>query len=315
MPAVGPDPDRTIVNTIDERSTPTVGSPSTSPAGQAPPRHGANPDADHTADAIERDILVERNQARRRATRTTWAIRIVVGVLFLGGWYFISERQLIDPLLISAPQEVARAFVTQLGDAKFWTDVTSTFAGAMAGLTIGAALGILSGVAFSRWPVIERAAGPFLTLANSLPRPALAPIFILWFGLGFGPKALVAASVVFFLLLTNTATALRGIDHDVDQLARSLSMTPVQRFVKVEMPSALPSIVGALRLGAVYSVLGAVVSEMVGAYTGLGQRLVVLTNNFQVAESFAVLLAMGLLSMSLDYAISGLQRLVKSRTR
>ena len=157
------------MNTIDERSTPTVGSPSTSPAGQASPRHGANPDADHTADAIERDILVERNQARRRATRATWAIRIVVGVLFLGGWYFISERQLIDPLLISAPQEVARAFVTQLGDAKFWTDVTSTFAGAMAGLTIGAALGILSGVAFSRWPVIERAAGPFLTLANSLP--------------------------------------------------------------------------------------------------------------------------------------------------
>ena len=89
----------------------------------------------------------------------------------------------------------------------------------------------------------------------------------------------------------------------------------MQRFVKVEMPSALPSIVGALRLGAVYSVLGAVVSEMVGAYTGLGQRLVVLTNNFQVAESFAVLLAMGLLSMSLDYAISGLQRLVQSRTR
>ena len=185
----------------------------------------------------------------------------------------------------------------------------------MAGLTVGAVLGILSGVTFSRSPVIERAAGPFLTLVNSLPRPAFAPIFILWFGLGFGPKALVAASVVFFVLLTNTATALRGIDHDVDQLARSLSMTPVQRFVKVEMPTALPSIVGALRLGAVYSVLGAVVSEMVGAYTGLGQRLVVLTNNFQVAESFAVLLAMGLLSMSLDYAISGLQRLVKSRTR
>ena len=298
------------MNTIDERST-TVGSPSTWPSQQAPSPYAA----DHTADAVERDILTERNQSRRRATRTTWAIRIVVGVLFLGGWFLVSQRELIDPLLISAPQDVATAFVSQLGDAKFWTDVSSTFAGAMAGLVVGAVLGILSGVAFSRWPVLERAARPFLTLANSLPRPALAPIFILWFGLGFGPKALVAASVVYFVLLTNTATALRGIDHDVDQLARSLSMTPVQRFLKVEMPSALPSIVGALRLGAVYAVLGAVVSEMVGAYTGLGQRLVVLTNNFQVAESFAVLLAMGLLSMSLDYAISGLQRLVQSRTR
>lgn len=266
-------------------------------------------------DEMEREIFSEQRRKRRKEMTQTWALRLIGAVLFIGGWYLASSRKIIDPLLISTPQDVAKAFVGQLVESKFWTDVMSTFGGAMMGLVTGAVLGILSGVALVHWPVLNRAATPFLTLANSLPRPALAPIFILWFGLGAGPKALVAASVVYFVLLTNTASALRGIDHDISMLTTSLSMSPVQRFFKVELPSALPTITGGLRLGAVYSVLGAVVSEMVGAYTGLGQRLVVMTNNFEVAQSFAVLLAMGLMSMTLDYAISGLERLARSRVR
>jgi NitT/TauT family transport system permease protein len=261
------------------------------------------------------DLLAERTHDRRRETARVWMLRVGALVIFIACWYLASARNLIDPLLISSPEDVARAFVHQLSDPTFWVDVRSTFAGAMFGLLLGAAAGIISGVVFSRSRVIARAAAPFLTLANSLPRPALAPIFILWFGLGLLPKVLVAASVVYFLLLTNTASALKGIDHDITLLARSLSMSPIQRFFKIEIPSALPSIVGGLRLGAVYSVLGAVLSEMVGAYSGLGQRLVVLTNNFKVAESFAVLLAMGLMSMLLDFAISGLQKLVQRHTR
>lgn len=264
---------------------------------------------------MEHEIFAERAKDRRNALIQTWIIRLGLAVVFFGAWWYISFNKIIDPLLISSPGAVVTAFFTQLTEQRFWVDVGATFGGAMTGLIIGAVLGILSGVVMVRWPVVDRAVSPFLTLANSLPRPALAPIFILWFGLGMGPKALVAASVVYFVLLTNTASALQSIDHDIDQLADSLSMSPIQRFFKVDFPNALPTIVGGLRLGAVYSVLGAVVSEMVGAYTGLGQRLVVTTNNFQVAESFAVLAAMGLLSMGLDYAISGLQKIVEKRAR
>ncbi len=262
---------------------------------------------------MEREIFVERDRARRKAFCATWGLRIVWLALFLGAWYLASHKGIVDPLFISTPEDVGAAFVEQLGDRTFWIDVRSTFGGAMAGLVIGATLGVLSGVILSRSEVLNRAAAPFLTLLNSLPRPALAPIFILWFGLGMVPKAMVAASIVYFVLLTSTASALRGIDHDIDLLSRSMSMTPWQRFVKIEFPSALPAIAGGLRLAAVYSVLGAVLSEMVGAYTGLGQRLVTMTNNFQVAESFAVLLAMGLMSMVLDAGISLFQRFFQKR--
>jgi NitT/TauT family transport system permease protein len=270
---------------------------------------------DTAADEMDRQIFAERRTRRRRALLLTWCLRLGFLLLILGGWYYASHDGLIDSLLISGPGAVGGAFVRQLTTAAFWTDVRSTFTGAMAGLAGGSMLGILTGLVFSRSAVLARAAAPFLTLANSLPRPALAPIFILWFGLGFAPKALVAASVVYFVLLTNTSSALLGLDHDINLLARSLSMSARQRFLKIELPSALPSIVGGLRLGAVYAVLGAVLSEMVGAYTGLGQRLVIMTSNFRVAESFAVLFAMGLMSMLLDYAISGLQKVVESRTR
>ncbi|WP_033289819.1 ABC transporter permease [Amycolatopsis jejuensis] len=265
--------------------------------------------------AMEHAVFAERRKRRTRVRLQVWAIRIAVAVVLVGGWYFASHQGLINPLFVSSPDAVAKGLVNQLGDAAFWTDVSATFGGALAGLAAGGLLGIVTGVVFSRSEVLERAATPFLTLANSLPRPALAPIFILWFGLGFAPKALVAGSVVYFVLLTSTLASLRGIDHDVLQLTRSLSMSPVQRFLKIELPAALPSIVGALRLGAVYAVLGAVLSEMVGAYYGLGQRLVVLTGNFKVAESFAVLIFMGIMSMVLDYTIKGLEHVVASRSR
>ncbi|WP_437773733.1 ABC transporter permease [Arthrobacter sp. KNU40] len=260
-------------------------------------------------------ILAERRRSKIKRELTVWALRIGALVVFVFGWGFATGQRIVDPTLVSTPSEVGKSFIKQLGDGTFWVDVTATFSGAMAGLVAGAALGILAGVIFARVEVLHVAARPFLTLMNSLPRPALAPIFILWFGLGFGPKALVAFSVVFFVLMTSTMGALQSIDHDIKQLTQSLGMTRRQRFFKIELPSALPSIVGGLRLGAVYSVLGAVVSEMVGAYTGLGQRLVVVTNNFQVSETFAILLAMGFLSMVLDLSISVLQKLVTKWTR
>ncbi|MFC6707136.1 ABC transporter permease [Flexivirga alba] len=217
--------------------------------------------------------------------------------------------------MVSGPKSVADAFVNQLSDASFWTDAESTFGGAISGLVAGAVLGILTGVIFSRSALLERAMAPFLTFANSLPRPALAPIFILWFGLGFTPKAMVAASVVYFVMLTSTLSGLQGIEHDIEQLAESLTMSARQRFFKIELPSSLPSIVGGLRLGVVYSILGAVLSEMVGAYSGLGQRLTALTSNFDVAGSFAVLIAMGVMTMILDFAVSGIDKLVQNRAR
>lgn len=154
----------------------------------------------------------------------------------------------------------------------------------------------------------ERKIKDTLTIFNAFPRPALAPIFILWFGLGALPKITVAVTIVFFVLVLNTMAGIGSVGADVAFLSRALGMTSWQRFRLVELPHAMPTIVAGLRLGAVYAVLGVVVSEIVAANEGLGQLLVQYTNQFSIAELFAVLALMAALAIVLDFGISLIQR-------
>jgi NitT/TauT family transport system permease protein len=253
-------------------------------------------------------ILAERSNKRYRENVlvvVTFAV-MLAGVLLL--WELAHATGLVKPIFISDPRAVAVACWQLITTGSTWGDIESTFVAALIGLILGAALGIVIGIIFAHAPVLRRGMSPFLTLFNALPRPALAPIFILWFGLGEIPKIAVAISIVFFVLLINTVAGLSSIDPDISFLARSLSVTRWQYFSIVEFPHAMPAIIAGLRLGAVYSVLGVVVSEIVAANSGLGQLLVKDTNEFAIAASFAVLVAMALLATILDLGVRLIQR-------
>jgi NitT/TauT family transport system permease protein len=261
-------------------------------------------------DAFDARIIAERTAKYRRDTRTVVAISAGLLVVVLGAWEIVHATGLVKPIFISDPVSVARAIGRLLVSADFWKAVGATFIASFWGLVLGAVLGILSGIAMAHSEVLRRALQPYLTIFNALPRPALAPIFILWFGLGAAPKIVVGATIVFFVLLANTMAGIRSANADIGFLARSLGMSRWQMFRLVELPQAMPAIVAGLRLGAVYSVLGVVVSEIVAAYEGLGQLLVQYTNQFAIAESFAVLAFTAMLALVLDFAVSLLQRLV-----
>jgi|ERR1035437_6812734 NitT/TauT family transport system permease protein len=261
-----------------------------------------------TASEFDRHILDERERKHRRDTVWVLAISVLGFFAFGGAWEVVHATGLIKPIFVSDPISVAVAFWAFVTTASNWTDIWSTFEAALGGLIIGAVLGIACGILFSRVPILRRAMSPYLTLFNALPRPALAPIFILWFGLGEIPKIAVAVSIVFFVLLINTMVGLSSVDPDIEFLARALSMTRWQHFHMVELPHAAPAIVAGLRLGAVYSVLGVVVSEIVAANHGLGQLLVKDTNEFAIPASFAVLFSMALLATVLDLGVRVIQR-------
>ncbi|MHB1786536.1 MAG: ABC transporter permease [Acidimicrobiales bacterium] len=256
------------------------------------------------------DCLIMAERQRKRRRDTTWVVIISVFALgaFVGAWEAVHASGLIKPIFVSDPISVAKAFWYFMTTASSWTDIWSTFEASLGGLIIGGALGIACGIVFAHVPVLRRAMNPYLTLFNALPRPALAPIFILWFGLGEIPKIAVAVSIVFFVLLINTMAGLSSVDPDIAFLARSLTMTRWQRFHMVELPHAAPAIVAGLRLGAVYSVLGVVVSEIVAANHGLGQVLVKDTNEFAIPASFAALATMALLATILDLGVRAIQK-------
>jgi len=253
-------------------------------------------------------IMAEKVDKKRRDNTVVRILMLLALIVFVGGWQLVHDLGIIDPTFISQPFDVITAFWTIITGPDIWVDIWSTFSAAILGLIIGSALGIFAGIALARMPRLERALQPYLTMINALPRPALAPIFILWFGLGTTPKVMVAVSIVFFILLLNTSAGIRAVNDDIKFLSRTLAMNSGQRFWLIELPHALPSIVAGLRLAAVYAVLGVVVSEIVAASHGLGQVLVMYTNQFAIAQSFAVLGLMALMAIVLDFGVSLLQR-------
>ena len=261
-------------------------------------------------DAFDVRIITERRDKELRDTKRVVLIGTGVLIAVLGIWELMHATGLVKPIFISDPISVALAIGRLLTSAILWRAVMATFIASFCGLVMGAVLGILSGIAMAHSDVLRRALQPYLTVFNALPRPALAPIFILWFGLGAAPKIVVGATIVFFVLLANTMAGIRSVNADIGFLARSLGMSPWQTFRLIELPQAMPPIVAGLRLGAVYAVLGVVVSEIVAACEGLGQLLVQYTNQFAIAESFAVLAFTAILALVLDFAVSLLQRLI-----
>jgi NitT/TauT family transport system permease protein len=256
---------------------------------------------------FEEEARSELWRSRRRTTMIAWTSAVVVLGVFLGGWWLLWKTELVNPLFISNPVAVAKAFGTIVTDSSSWDDIVATFVASVLALVVGSLLGILTGILFAASPAIRKGLNPYLAIINGIPRPALAPIFILWFGLGPAPKVIVGASLVYFVLLLNTLAGMTGINDDIMTLARSLGMNRRRLFVSVQLPASLPSIVAGLRLGAVYSVLGVVVSEIVASYTGLGQLLVQYTNQLDIASSLAVVAIMSIMAVVLDTLVRLLQ--------
>lgn len=258
------------------------------------------------------DLLSAVVTQKRKDQVTSWLTRVVIVVVFSLIWWGMSETGLVNVNFISTPWAVVRRIGEMLVDAETWVEIWHTFQAALVALAIGTALGVACGLLFSRVRVLAKAFNPFITMFNALPRPALAPLFILWFGLGITAKVVVGVSIVFFILLLNTMAGMAMVDPDIRLLTDSLGPSRWQRFIYVELPTALPSIVAGLRLGAVYSVLGVVVSEIIAAYHGLGVLMVKSTNSFDITGSMAVLVLMAACATVLDFAVRLLQRRVGS---
>lgn len=262
----------------------------------------------HFDEALLNDVAVRK----RKDSVTSWSIRALVVVAFSTFWWGLSATGLVNVNFVSTPWDVGARLIEMLLDPATWIEIWHTFQAALIALAIGTILGVGCGLLFSRVPVLARAFNPFITLFNALPRPALAPLCILWFGLGATSKVVVGVSIVFFILLLNTMAGMAMVDPDVKLLTDSLGPSRWQLFTFIELPTALPSIVAGLRLGAVYSVLGVVVSEIIASYHGLGVLMVHATNSFDVTGSMAVLVLMAGCATVLDFAVRLIQRRVGS---
>ena len=235
-----------------------------------------------------------------KASRVQWVLlHLVFIAVVLGLGELAAARKWVDPTFFGQPSGVAAYLWNNLGTAKFWADLGWTLAAVAASFVLGSAAAFAVGLVFVRWPALERFADPYFNAMNVMPRIALAPLFILWFGLGLGSKIAVGCSLTFFIVLSATVAGIRGVSQDHVTLCRTLGAGAVTTFFQVTLPGAVPLIFSGLRLGLIYALLGVVGTEIIASEKGLGQSLAYLGSTFDINGVMALLLVLALLGVGI----------------
>ncbi|MCW5770408.1 MAG: ABC transporter permease [Rhodospirillaceae bacterium] len=226
-----------------------------------------------------------------------WIIRLTVIAAFVAAWKLTGVLGILNPVFIGSPEGTLAEFFLQFGKpGALGLDLGYTIAETLIGFAIGSAGGVLCAVILFRAPAARQAVAPLIVAANSLPRVALAPLFVLWFGLGIAGKAALVVSLVFFVMLTTTLAGLTQPNKDYEYLARSLGASRRQHILYFIVPAAVPTIVAGLELSLTYSFLGAVAGEIVGGSFGIGVRLTAFANAFEIDKFMALLLLLVIMS-------------------
>ena len=228
---------------------------------------------------------------------------------FLGLWELAAQRGWIDATFTGQPSGIGRFLWSNLMESpKLWVELGWTLLGTFASFALGSIAAILTGLLFVAMPRLERFADPYLSAINAMPRIALAPLFILWFGLGVASKIAIGFTLVFFIVLSSTVAGMRGLNQDHLTLSRTLGARPSQLFLLVTLPGAVPVIFSGLRLGLIYALLGVVGGEIIAAEHGLGQTLAYLGSTFDMNGVMGVLLLMSLLGMGVIRLMTVIER-------
>jgi NitT/TauT family transport system permease protein len=239
----------------------------------------------------------------------TLAGHIAFVVALIAVWELASSRGVLDPTFFGRPSGIFtflwKGFV---GSGKLWLELGYTLLGATISFVAGSACAITLGLLFAMLPPFHRAAEPYLTLLNAMPRIALAPLFLLWFGLGIGSKVAVGFSLTFFIVLSATVAGIRGVNSDHLVLSKALGATQRQIFFKVTLPSAVPVIFSGLRLGLIFALLGVVGAELIAAEHGLGQTLAYLQATFHMDGVMGILFLLAFLGLGVTTLMNRLER-------
>ena len=228
--------------------------------------------------------------------------------VLLGLGELAAERRWLDPTFFGQPSGVAKFLWLNATSAKLWTDLGWTMAGVLSSFALGSTAAFAVGLAFVRWPSLERFAEPYFSALNVMPRIALAPLFILWFGLGLGSKIAVGFSLTFFIVLSATVAGIRGVSPDHVTLCRTLGARATTTFFQVTLPGAVPVIFSGLRLGLIYALLGVIGAEIIASEKGLGQWLAYLSSTFDVNGVMALLLVLALLGVAIVRLMTSLEK-------
>jgi len=238
-----------------------------------------------------------------------WVPVVLAFALFVIVWKAIVVIGGLPPYILPPPEDVAERFVSAWLDGTVWPHFATTLVEIALGLVVGVGLALIAGYGLARSVLFERLASPYLVAAQAIPILALAPLLVLWFGNGLASKVVICAVIVFFPVAIATMVGIRSVDDRLIELGRSLRATDRQILTTIEIPGALPSIFGGLRVGVTLAVVGAIVGEWAGASRGLAVLLNLARGSlFDIPLMFATLLTIALVGVALYLIVVVLER-------
>jgi NitT/TauT family transport system permease protein len=230
-----------------------------------------------------------------------WSLGVLVVFLLL--WQFgpgwVGMPEFVLPPLTKVAEEAVRIWHTE----RLLWHAGITALEVVIGFVLGSAMGAMIGYALGVSPRVEAILSPYLLALQIAPKVAFAPLFVMWLGYTIYPKILVAVLIVFFPVLINVLSAMRAMDSDMINLARSFSATRLQVFRMVEYPTTLPALFSGLRIASTLAVIGVVVGELVGGNMGLGFMLVFFEGQGNTAAVFVVIGALTVIGIIAYYAV------------
>ncbi len=244
------------------------------------------------------EVAADGRARRRFALRSGPGVmvsRVALVILILAAWQLASDR-LVPRAFVSDPGAVFAQLRAWVADGSLWQNLAITLESTLVGYASGAVVGVLAGFVLGRAPFAATVLDPFVNALYALPKIALAPLFILWFGIDILPKIVLAAVLVFFLVFYNTFAGVRDSRRDLIDSVRVMGASRLQILRYIVLPSSLPWIFVGLRISAPYALTGAVVGELLASNRGLGFLIQLSTSTFNPAGIFAVLLLLAVLA-------------------
>lgn len=243
--------------------------------------------------------LGSTSRASESRAVSIFAMRVLFMGLVLAAWQGAVAVGLADAAFISTPVSVAQSLWLLFKGGEIFPHLGTTLLEIVIAFVLSVVFGISSAVILDRNDWLYRIISPFLTALNSMPRIALGPLFILWFGIGLASKVVLAFSLGYFIMLLSTLGGLKNVDRDLLLMSRLFGASEFRLFRHVRLPWALPSVFAGLKLTLIYCSAGAVIGEMIAAKSGLGLLVQTFSGRFDVAGVMALILVVALMVMTL----------------
>jgi len=235
-----------------------------------------------------------------------WILRALFLVFVLGSWELASGR-LASEFFISRPSLIYDQFMTWLWRGTIFYHGAITLIEAVAGFFLGGTIGMIMGIWLGRAHTTAEVLDPFIMMFYSLPKVALAPLFVLWFGIGIEMKIYLTATIVFFLVFLNTYTGVRSVSRELVAILKLMGASERHVMFKVVIPSAITWVFTGLRLSVPYALIGAIVGELIASNRGLGYLLANSAGQFDTTGVFAALIAIMIMAFFLNATVKGVE--------